>query len=181
MNSIKLPIEKTKLIIYCSDPRVTAWKLGNFGIFQETHRVLKGNPNQILDDSPSLVTVLYNELKDILGFVKDSELKSIRVFKTGSYKSNKIPIGFLYTAAKNLLALFAETKKKKICFRISSEDRELRQKFYEIAMEINDEFNYGHTFDYDEYDIDFVLKIFKDDNKKLLVTYFYGNKYPNRS
>jgi len=176
---IELPENVTKMLIYCSDPRITAWQLGDFGIYQETFRTIPSKKN-LKEDSPVLVQVKYEDLQDVMDFIAQSQLRAIRLFKTAIY-SDKLPAGFLYTAAKNLLALFAETKGEKKVFRINSSKKELRNKFYEVATKINDEFKYNHGFDFDQYDIEFVLKEFSlgDGKRKLLVTYFYGKDYPN--
>lgn len=174
---IEIPEKVTKLLVYCRDPRISGWQLGEFGIFQETHKVLETTKNP-KEDAPALVGIKYEDVNDVLDFIQESQLKAARLFKTAIYKE-KAPLGFFYTTAKNLLALFAEVKGQRVTFKISSPKKELRDKFYEVAKKINEEFSYNHSFDYDKYDIELILREFSEKKHKILVTYFYGKDYPN--
>lgn len=174
----RIPQNVTKVLIYCRDPRISAWKLGEFRLYQETHKLL-GTAKDLNLLSPAIVQVRYEKVEDVLEFIKKGDLKAIRLFKTARYRKDKPPLGFFYTAGKNLLGLFSDTKKQRVCFKISSPINDLRDTMYKVAVEINEEFSFGHTFDYDKYDINFVLRDFKDGTHKMLVTYFYGKEYPN--
>ena len=168
---IELPEKITKFLVYCLDPRVTAWKVGQFGIYQESHRPINTIAN-LKEDAPSIIKVRYTFDDDVTGFLHITDLRIYRIFKTVQYRDNETPpLGFYYHTAKNLLGLYAGTKGENACFRISSDSKIVRDKFYEIAMKINTENSYNHTFDYDKYDVDFTLKVFKDGNRRILVTY----------
>ena len=167
----EIPENVTKLLIHCGDSRVTAWQLGQHGIYQADHRPINTTPD-LKENAPSLVKVRYDSDSDIKEFLRATNLRACRVFKTAQYKAENLPpTGFFYHAAKNLLGLYKYTEDGKTCFRISSDSRTIRDKFYEIALKINEEYGYEHTFDYDEYDVDFILNVFNDGDRKLLVTY----------
>lgn len=172
----EVPGKVTKLLVYCIDPRIIAYELGKYGVFLEHYRVIRTKPKPQYCD-PVLVTVRYDTIEDVLSFIQTSQLRAIRLFKTARYKY-KVPVGFLFGTARNLLGLL-NNKHGSVTIKISSHDRKIRDQFYNIALEINEEFSYGHRFDFDEYDIDFVLKEYNGMVHKELITYFYGPGYPN--
>lgn len=90
-------------------------------------------------------------------------------------KEMTVPKKFLYSTSRNLLGLLQGKT-----IRIEGEDRKVRDLFYKTMVEVNDEFNYKCKFDYDEYHVAFAIKILKlKKNKNIVLTYFYGRKYPN--
>ena len=59
----EIPDKITKFLIHCVDPRVTAWQLGQHGIYQEDHYPINTTP-ALKENAPSLVKVRYKADRD---------------------------------------------------------------------------------------------------------------------
>ena len=179
---VKLPEKGTSLLAYCLHPNILAWKLGKYNILMDRFYTLRTCRNIGRQDAPAYVKVSYSNLSDIVDFIHNSGIKTIRLFKTTKYRNNA-PHGFYYHAAKNLMGSFGD---KKTIWKISSNNTKIRDEFYRIAKEINEEFNWKNGFDYDNYDLEFVLKEYTVLNKhtnrnKILITYFHGKDFHNKT
>jgi len=168
----KLPENISKLLVYCSDTNYLSYRLGQYRIYLENHKLIHSNEEQLIPTQPSVAKVRFHFDEQILDFIRDKDPKSVRIFKSVKYH-NQIPLGFIYNSGKNFLGLL----QSKHQIRIIGDHKD---QFYKIFNEINDEWKFGHTFDYDEWDVTFVIKTFKDYNNKITVVYFYSKVFPNQ-
>jgi len=87
------------------------------------------------------------------------EFRAYRIFKHGlNFRGleKKDLIGIICETTKNMLHLYPGKT-----FYITSKNKELRQLFYEKAVQINEEDNLGCSFDYDEYDYALDIRAYK--------------------
>jgi len=174
-----IPTKKVaKFLIYSNNQNEIYYELGRYGLYVHKIKML----TEVSDKhNPYAVMAITDNDKNIERFIQGTDLKAIRLFKTVMFsgKYNKPPTKFVYTACRNLVGLLHGKT-----IRVESNDKDIQDIFYKVCVEINDEFNFGCKFDFDVYDVAFVIKSIKISKKKkktriFLTTYFYGNKYPN--
>jgi len=162
-----------KFLIYSNDVNEIYYELGKRELFVNKIKML----TELSDKkNPFAVMVITDKEKNLTKFIQDTDLRAIRLFKTCIYKKKfkKPPTKFVYTTCRNLVGLLHGKT-----VRVESNDKDLQDMFYKVMVEINDEFNFGCKFDFDKYDVAFVIKTIKMKKRVFLTTYFYGYKYPN--
>jgi len=169
----RIPKTVNKLLVFCSNPKFLAWQLGKYGIYLDKFRLIKTS-DHLQPLQPGIAEVKSENDEEVINFIQNAPIKAFRIFKTARYKDN-VPIGFYYQAMKNLLGLLRGES-----IYIKSRDPEIRQKFYEVAEEINKEHNFNCTLDYDEFDYVFESREYNDNGRKILVTWVYGPGFPNK-
>jgi len=170
-----IPTKKVaKFIIYSNNPNEVYYELGKKELYVHKIKMLTEASDK---KNPYAVMVVTDKEKNIEKFIQQTDLRAMRLFKTCIFsgKYNKPPTKFVYTACRNLLGLLHGKT-----INVKCNDKDLQDMFYKVMVEINDEFNYGCKFDYDDYDVTFVIKPIKMKKKRVFfTTYFYGKKYPN--
>ncbi len=132
---------------------------------------------------PYIVTVRTEDTSRIAEFIREHpEFRAYRIFKHGvnfSALEKKNMIGIVCETTKNMLHLYPGKT-----FYIASNNKKLREIFYEKAVQINEEDELGCSFDYDEYDYTLEIRTYKrlkDDEFRAwaVVTILYGEDLPN--
>jgi len=132
---------------------------------------------------PHIAVVRTQNTDNVARFVQgEKQFRTYRIFKHALYLPTleiKHIIGLVCDTTKNMLHLLSGKT-----FRIKSNDTELRDLFYEKAIEINKEDDLSCSFDYDEYD--YVLEIKKyrrylgdEFHRWAVITILYGADMPN--
>ena len=138
-----------------------------------------GNPRE-----PHIVTVKSKDISRVADFIREHpEFQAYRIFKHGTnFKGLKIRnmIGIVCETTKNMLHLYPGKT-----FRILSDNKTLRQLFYEKAMVINQQDDLGCSFDYENYDYTLDIRAYKRYREGkffrwAVVTILYGEDLPNR-
>jgi len=178
VNKMVIPSEKvSKFLIYGSsnNTNIIFYEFGRYDIYVEKLRELKKLNNK---ESMYLAKVVTDSPYMIHEFLVNTDLKVIRSFKIGTMtKKGTVPMKFLMTTVKNLCGLLHGK-----VIRVKSDDKDVRDAFYDALKLVNNEFRYNCKFDYDIYDYTFAAKIIKTDKGKTLIfTYFYDEEmeYPN--
>ncbi len=132
---------------------------------------------------PYVVTVRTEDLSRVADFIQECPgFRAYRIFKHG--------MNFRDIAKKNVIGIICETTKNMLhlypgkTFCIASKNKKLRQIFYEKAVQINEEYNLGCSFDYDEYDYTLEIRAYKrfkdgEFHRWAVVTILYGEDLPN--
>lgn len=164
----------TAMLIYSNDPNEIYFECGKAGLYVHKMRMMVEYPSKI---NPYYVIVKTDNEKNLTKFIEKTDLQAIRLFKTcvHSKKYKKPPTKFVYSTSRNLVGLLNGKT-----IRVRSTDKDLQDLFYKVLTEINKEFSYGCKFDFDKFDVTFVIKEIKTKNKRVIATFFYGKKYPNK-
>jgi len=132
---------------------------------------------------PYIVTVRTQDMSRVADFIQEhKEFQMYRIFKHSFAYQNLDKdnvIGLVCETTKNMLHLFPG---KTFC--IKSDNKELRQLFYEKAVDINEEDGLGCSFDYDEYDYTLDIRAYKrfkdgEFHRWAVITILYGEDLPN--
>jgi len=167
------PINKiAKFLVYAKNPNEIYFEFGKRGIYVETLKKIKSTKDRESSRYMYIARVITDSEDNIKDFMKNTDLKFFRSFKTGLVKLNNktpIPLKFGLSTAKNLCGI---AKGKTI--RIKSKDTGIQNAFYEMLKKVNNEFNFGCKFDFDKYDIMFGIKPIQIGDKTMLFTYLTG-------
>jgi len=147
-----------KLLVFCTDDKRILYELSKSGLFVEKIIPIITHKDKKL--IPKMVVIKYEKNSHVSEFLRNSSFKSYRIFKSACFTKNFRDRAFLLNVAMNLLSLC-----KGKTLRIRSKDKEKQQKFYEICQTLNKEHNLGVKFDFDNYDIQVILKIYKEPKK----------------
>ena len=171
--------------------KMLLFKLPQYGLYLQSLRpippVLPRNPGVKIyfedPDMPHIAAVRTQEIGNVARFIQDEKrFEASRIFKHGLHFQTLEPfrlMGLVCNTVKNMMAL----KPGKV-FRIKSTDKQLRNVFYRKAVTINEEDNFGCSFDYDIYDYTLEIRRYKRflEGKFhcwAIVTILYGRDLPN--
>jgi len=173
--------------------KILLYTLPQYGLYLQSLRpirtVFKPEPKagpRIFFRDPKfahIAAVRTENIENVVDFIQEQKrFQAMRIFKHGRhYKTLESGryMGLVCNTVKNMMAL-----KSGSVFRITSQDKKMRDVFYATAIRINEEDNLGCSFDYDEYD--YTLEIRKYNrywNNELdsycIVTILYGDDLPN--
>jgi hypothetical protein len=166
---ILLPKKLAKIYTTSSHTNYLAWQFGMHEIYLERVKPLYDQPmSSDTFSNPSISVVRCKNTRRLqmcLALI-DKRLNAERVFKTAYYSGKKKEINkaFIYKVAKNFLHL---TTGKTI--RIFSKSSTLRDSFFKIFVEVNEEEKTKCKFDFDEYDVLLTIRVFKGKKKTIVV------------
>lgn len=184
--------EIAKMLITSCDYKMLLFKLPQYGLYLQSLSPIpvayKKRPIGIQihfaqAKTPHIAVIRTQKTDNVTTFIQnEKQFRAYRIFKHAMYLptlEKQHIIGLVCDTTKNMLHLLPEKT-----FRIKSNDVELRNLFYEKAVEINEQDNLGCSFDYDEYD--YVLEIrkykrFLDGlfHRWAVITIVYGADMPN--
>ncbi len=132
---------------------------------------------------PYLVSVRSEDTSRVADFIREHpKFRAFRIFKHG--------MNFRGLEKRNMIGIACETTKNMLhlhsgkTFYITSENKKLRQIFYEKAVQINEEDKLGCSFDYDEYDYALDIRTYKrfkdgEFHRWAVIMVLYGKDLPN--
>ncbi len=173
------------LITGITNYKMLAFKLGQFDIYlqnlepiQSIGRARVGNTWYMKTQkrSPYIATVRTPFKGNVDAFIAEmKEFRTYRIFKSALWSKPKKHTTFTGRVLMNALGLRAGKT-----FYITSEDKKLRTFFYEMAVVLNKEHDFGCTFDYDVYDYKLEIKKYnKPNGQTALITVMSGKDMPN--
>lgn len=198
-----------KLLVTNIDYKMIFFKLGMHGIYVQSLTPIPicypSKPRHMPRNSvqynfadakmPHILTVRSKDPKAFARFIQsEPEFQASRIFKSGLYFNSlkkEHVIGLVCDTIKNMLCLKKFTLmpvrglfSRAITFRIKSDNRALRNMFYEKAVEINESDKLGHYFDHDVYDYTLWIRAYKrfldgEFHKWAVVTILYGKNLLN--
>lgn len=172
-----IPSNITKILMVDGNESRIRYILGSYGLFVENIRSV-GKAKS--GEAPSIVTVKYNSIDDIVYFLMDLEDNSIfgkRVFSSMIVKAGKKRNikGFIHCTSRHLLKKLNGKTIAIVC-----RDSELKQRFYETIFDMktkelsNTESKFVVGLDYEKFDMKFVIKEYTHNGNYMIVTYIEG-------
>jgi len=132
---------------------------------------------------PHIVVVRTSNMDYVCEFIQHQpSFRAMKIFKHGLYFKSldaNVVKGFASTNVMNMMGL-----KPGAIFRIKSDNKQLRDLFYQKALQHNEEHEFGCEFDYDDYDYTLFIKAYKKYRDKehigwAIFTILYGDDMPN--
>jgi hypothetical protein len=170
-NIMKIPENTTKFLVMSSDRNYLSYLFGQYGIYVgKIQPIMSGSKL----GAPTIATIRYNDGMDI-GIasmdLNEADFYCQRVFKSEMTKiERKDRIDkFLGYCAKNLVYLVPN-----MTIKISSNNIDLRSRFYRMAFDANITEGTRCHFDYDDFDIEFTIKEYVSGDKYWIVTFIEG-------
>lgn len=175
------------LITGVKSKKYLAFRLGQFDIYlQDYTPIIRSSTEK---DAPAYWNTPYIAIVrtpcrlNVSAFIKEMrEFRVYKIFKWGPYLTDIRYFGFIDTCMMNAMGL-----RQGSTFYIDapnnkgdSSNLKFKKLFYERAVKLNEEHNFGCKFDYDEYDYKFEVRTYRKPNGNLaIVTVMSGDDMPN--
>lgn len=163
-----IPENITKFLVQDSDQSYIAYKFARFGIYVDNVRSILTTGRMFQD--PAIVIVRYRKYEQLINLINnvDKKLQPKRIFKTLRTKYPDMIDGFIKNCAKNFCGICKGLTIRVVC----KEDSELQNKFYSTFKKINTKEKFKCKFDYDSYDVEFVIRKYQKGAVTYIVTWF---------
>jgi hypothetical protein len=160
-----------KFYVTSIDEKYLAYVFGTYEIFLEGMKQASGNT------SICTVSSEENEGFDIV-MEEYPELNLKRIMKHGYYLANegypeKSVVGLAANTAKNILGILDGHG---LTIRISSNNRQLRQMFYDRVIKFNKDMDTDVEFDFDEYDLNVHIRETTYNNGHYVIVWTEGEE-----
>jgi len=175
------------LITGARSKKYLAFRLGQFDTYlQDYEPIIRSSTEKNASafwNTPYIAVVRTPCRLNVSAFIKEmKEFKAYKIFKWGPYLTDDRYYGFICNCMMNAMGL-----RQGSTFYIDapnnkggSPNMKFKKLFYERAVELNEENNFGCKFDYEVYDYKFEVRTYRKPNGNLaIVTVMSGDDMPN--